>query len=182
MVKPAAIQNDHLAAALANVSNKPLELGQRTKNDGCAVNGPLPDPACTPGDVFPDAQPQHICISGYTKSVRNVSVNLKKKVYAEYGLVYPQPRGYYEVDHLIPLELGGSNDIANLFPEAAQPAPGFHEKDLVENYLNHQLCAGKISLAGAQEQIAKDWVEVYQSLTPTQLQELRQEFNSWSGN
>ena len=31
------------------------------------------------------------------------------------------------------LELGGSNDIKNLWPEAALPTPGFHEKDAVED-------------------------------------------------
>jgi hypothetical protein len=34
--------------------------------------------------------------------------------------VFRQPRGAYEVDHLIPLELGGDNVIANLWPEAAE--------------------------------------------------------------
>jgi len=45
-------------------------------------------------------------------------------VYAEYGIVERSP-GEYEVDHDVPLELGGSNDIANLWPEAAAPPPGF---------------------------------------------------------
>ncbi len=42
-----------------------------------------------------------------------------------------------EVDHLTPLEdltpleVGGSNDLANQWPEAAEPRPGFHEKDQV---------------------------------------------------
>jgi hypothetical protein len=84
--------------------------------------------------------------------------------------------GAYELDHLIPLELGGNNDPANLFPEAASPQPGFHEKDLVENYLNHEVCAGEMPLSFAQEQIASDWLTVYDTLTLAQLQELRSEF------
>lgn len=40
---------------------------------------------------------------------------------------------------------GGSNNIANLWPEAASPKPGFHEKDQVENYLHDQVCSGAIS-------------------------------------
>src|SRR5437867_11473696 len=41
-----------------------------------------------------------------------------------------------EVDHLVSLELGGSNSTANLFPEAASPVPGSHEKDRLENELH----------------------------------------------
>jgi hypothetical protein len=73
-------------------------------------------------------------------------------VYAEYGIV-SYTTGKYEVDHLISLELGGSNDISNLWPEAASPQPGFHEKDKVENYLHDQVCSGVISLAQAQQRL-----------------------------
>jgi hypothetical protein len=98
-------------------------------------------------------------------------------VYEEYGIAYPKPRGAYEADHFIPLELGGSNDIANLFPEAAAPSPGFHEKDLVENYLHQEVCAGRIDLVAAQEQIANDWVSVYNALAPEQIKGLQNKFN-----
>jgi hypothetical protein len=84
-------------------------------------------------------------------------------VYAEYGIVERSP-GEYEVDHHVPLELGGSNDIANLWPEAAAPQPGFHEKDLVENYLHDQVCGGRMSLLDAQRAIATNWIDVYQRL------------------
>src|SRR5207244_2340227 len=98
-----------------------------------------------------------------TKSVRNVSSEEKRQVYAEYGIASHQP-GEYEADHLIPLELGGSNDIANLWPEAAEPRPGFHEKDMVENYLHQQVCAGVMSLQDAQQKIATNWLQVYKSV------------------
>ncbi|MDP1689251.1 MAG: HNH endonuclease signature motif containing protein [bacterium] len=100
-------------------------------------------------------------------------------MYESYGLTYPQPRGAYEADHLIPLELGGNNDIENLFPESAEPRPGFKEKDLVENYLNHEVCAGRLSLLAAQEQIARDWLAVYKGLTTNQIDELKREFSSY---
>jgi hypothetical protein len=62
--------------------------------------------------------------------------------------------GAYEVDHLVSLELGGSNGIANLWPEAAEPRPGFHEKDRYENYLHAEVCAGRMPLQEAQRRIA----------------------------
>ena len=30
--------------------------------------------------------------------------------------------GTLEIDHIVSLEIGGSNDIANLFPEKAKPS------------------------------------------------------------
>lgn len=133
--------------------------GKRTKTSGCqAVNG-LPDSACTPGDVM-ETNTDKICQSGYAGSVRNVPDSEKNQVYAEYGIA-SHTAGQYEVDHLVSLELGGSNDISNLWPELASPKPGFHEKDKVENYLHDQVCAGKISLQQAQVQIATNWLEVY---------------------
>ena len=57
-----------------------------------------------------------VCTPGYAKSVRHVSGKVKAQVYAEYGIVSHRP-GEYEVDHLISLELGGSDDIKNLWPD-----------------------------------------------------------------
>jgi hypothetical protein len=99
-----------------------------------------------------------------TKERRRVSSDFHRQAFTEYGLSYPQPRGAFEVDHLIPLELGGDNVIANLWPEAAEPAPGFHEKDKVENYLHRQVCSGAMSLSDAQRQIETDWLKVWKQI------------------
>lgn len=138
-------------------------IGQRIKTSGCIINGPFPDTACTPGAIFPNITKEDVCTSGYAKKVRNVLVAVKHEVYKEYGITHHSP-GEYEVDHLISLELGGSNDIANLFPEAAEPRPGFHEKDKIENYLHKQVCDGQISLKEAQYEISNNWLEVYQKI------------------
>jgi hypothetical protein len=97
--------------------------------------------------------------------VRNVPESEKRQVYAEYG-IYSHTAGQYEVDHYVSLELGGSNDIANLWPEAASPKPGFHEKDRVENYLHDQVCSGAISLRQAQTEIATNWLAAYNKVGP----------------
>jgi len=139
-----------------------ISLGHRTKTSGCVSSNALPDSACTPGAVFPDVTVDQICTPGYSSSVRNVPLGEKDKVYAEYGIASHEP-GQYEVDHLISLELGGSNGIANLWPEPADPQPGFHEKDTVENYLHDEVCSGRMSLQQAQYQIATNWLAVYQA-------------------
>ncbi len=154
--------------------------GMRTKSGACAGADARPDPACTPGAVFPQASARDICAEGYARGARNVSVSLKRQVYAAYGLDYPQAPGAYEVDHLIPLELGGSNDISNLFPQPAAPLPGFREKDLVENYLHEEMCGGEIALDAAQNQIAHDWIAVYDALTPDELAALRAQSAAWA--
>jgi hypothetical protein len=69
----------------------------------------VPDPKLTPGDSFP-VTVQGLCVPGYTKKVRNVPAEMKREVYEEYG-VTSHGSGEYELDHLIPLELGGSNSI-----------------------------------------------------------------------
>jgi hypothetical protein len=132
-------------------------------------NGPalLPDPKATPGDaVTGDAQP--VCVSGYARRERNVSAAVKKQVYALYG-VRPSTqtrngkrvRVCCEVDHLISLELGGSNDIKNLWPEPYLPRPGARQKDVLENWLHKQVCSGKMPLADAQRAIVTDWYAPY---------------------
>ena len=158
-----------ISSAIAPVPDTPtapagiLQWGVRTKTSGCQVQGPLPDPACTPGDIFPDVTQEQVCTPGYSSSVRSVPASEKDAVYAEYGITH-RTTGQYEVDHFVSLELGGSNDISNLFPEAAEPVPGFHQKDKVENYLHAEMCKGNLTLAEAQRQIATNWVAVYDQM------------------
>jgi hypothetical protein len=128
-------------------------LGHATKSTGCRSRGLLPDPACTLGAIFAGATVSQICTPGYSRSVRNVPESLKPSVYAEYGIASHVP-GSYEVDHLVSLELGGNNGVANLWP---QGSPGYHEKDGIENRLHDAVCAGTVSLRAAQLQIAHDW-------------------------
>ena len=74
-----------------------------------AAAGDLPDPALTPGAVL-TTDAAAVCTPGYAKSVRHVSGKVKAQVYREYGITH-HASGEYEVDHLISLELRGSNDI-----------------------------------------------------------------------
>ena len=136
-------------------------LAPVTQHTGCEIAGPLPDRDCTPGARFKYATKAKVCVKGYSKQVRNVSAATKNAVYAAYGMTKHFNGTTGEVDHLVSLELGGSNSRSNLFPEAAAPTPGSHEKDKIENRLHNMVCAGRMTLGTAQRTIAKDWVSAY---------------------
>ena len=61
----------------------------------------VPDPAKTPGATL-DVTAADVCVSGYSKRVRNVPSAVKRQAYASYGVRTHEP-GEYEVDHLISL-------------------------------------------------------------------------------
>jgi hypothetical protein len=120
----------------------------------------LPDPAKTPGDVLTQ-DPQVVCVKGYSRQVRNVPPALKRAVYQAYG-IEKAPGEDWEVDHLIPLELGGSNSVRNLWPQAGFTRPwNYHVKDRLENALHYLVCQGELPLPLAQRAIAKDWIATF---------------------
>ncbi len=166
MVSLAFVVNNPVQAASSRVFPQHFSiqnLSTATSTVQCQVQGAFPDSNCTPGASFTGVTATEVCTPGYAKSVRNVPTSVKNQVYANYGIA-SHSLGQYEVDHFIPLELGGSNDIANLWPEAASPQPGFHEKDKVENYLHDQVCSGAMDLTTAENEIATNWVAVYNSI------------------
>jgi hypothetical protein len=139
-------------------------LAPRTKASGCKL-GPDPDPRCSPGALYSKLTKAVLCSSGFrTGSVRNVPQSEKFAVEREYGM----PAGLYgatmEIDHIVSLEIGGSNDIANLFPEKAKPSPGYPEKDKLENRLHAMVCANQMTLRAAQQQIAANWQALYKKV------------------
>lgn len=119
----------------------------------------LPDPVATPGAVLPVSMAQ-ICRPGYAGKTRNVPEKEKRAVYAEYG-AREQKGVCCEVDHLISLELGGSNSIQNLWPQPYVPTPGAHEKDRLEARLHALVCDGQLPLTQAQKEIRTDWYRSY---------------------
>lgn len=138
----------------------------------CAVYGKssigsalLPDKKVTPGAIR-TTDSHEICAKNFrTGPYRKTTASTKKHVYFAYG-VEPNKgkcKGGCEVDHLIPLELGGLDDIKNLWPQPSQPKPGFHEKDVLENRLHKAVCEGRISLVDAQEALRGDWYKALQS-------------------
>ena len=118
----------------------------------------MPRRALTPGAVF-RVGVSRICTPGYASSARDVSDTLKSQVYARYQVAWNPYQ--HEVDHLISLELGGSNAIANLWPEPYAGRWGARTKDVLENRLHDLVCSHQLSLRSAQRQEVKNWVAAY---------------------
>jgi hypothetical protein len=133
-----------------------------------------PRPALTPG-AYNSAVTQAtigttICVSGWTATIRpssSYTTGLKIQQIAQYGYTDTSTASYEE-DHLVPLELGGApSDLRNLWPEpyvATLPDGrnvGARVKDLFENSLKRQVCAGTITLADARSRIGIHWVHAY---------------------
>jgi hypothetical protein len=128
--------------------------------DSCHVHGSLEDRRCTPGALNPAVTQatlfRTICrTGGYTDSVRppvSYTEPLKYREMAAYGFGGRSAAGF-ELDHLIPLELGGApSDPRNLWPEPHSGAADSFKKDTVENQLHDAVCGGEISLARAQRE------------------------------
>ena len=126
------------------------------RKDGVAV---LNDLKVTPGDTRPGITAKQICDPAFrTGSVRNVTEAEKQQACREYGIDRAHCTGkLYEVDHLASLELAGSNDLKNLWPEPYAGPAGARAKDQVEDGLHRLVCSGKVSLTDAQSCIVEDW-------------------------
>jgi hypothetical protein len=125
----------------------------------------LPDKKLTPGATL-NVTLQALCEKGYAGNVRNVPDSEKNKVYAEYG-IKTHTAGEYEVDHLISLELGGSNDIKNLWPQSYTGTWNAHVKDKLEDHLHVLVCAGTMKLEDVQKKISTDWITLYKNVFNT---------------
>ena len=85
---------------------------------------------------------------------RNVDQSKKQKVADEYGIP-KSDWSKYEFDHLIPLGIGGSSDIRNIWP---QPKVEALEKDKVEQQVFNGMQSGKMTQAEAVKMIW-DWID-----------------------
>ena len=88
----------------------------------------------------------------------------KFAVEREYGMTARAYGRTIEIDHIVPLELGGSNDIANLFPEPGSGQDSYHVKDRLENRAHDMVCAGRLSLHSEQVAMAVNWEALYRQL------------------
>ena len=89
----------------------------------------------------------------------------RDEVLRRYGLP-PGTHPDYEIDHLIPLCLGGSDDPSNLWPQPRRRIEATwnaEAKDRLERKVCDLTCAGQNDdITAAQEDFASDWIAAYQ--------------------
>jgi hypothetical protein len=123
----------------------------------------LPNKTLTPG-VARTTDVASICGVG-TKGLRHWSRERDDKILAEYGL----PAGGhpdYEIDHLIPLGIGGADDDANLWPQPRRSIErewNAERKDELEWRLRELVCSGALDVATAQAAIRDDWTRAWRN-------------------
>jgi hypothetical protein len=122
----------------------------------------LPDPSVTPGSAFSDVGQAEICDLHYTMGIRQPRFNDKVAAFAAYG-VSIHDRDIFQVDHLIPISLGGDNGEGNLWPQAYDDVAGATQKDQVERQLRGLVCSNALTLPEAQTAIATNWWAAYQT-------------------
>ena len=129
----------------------------------CSTDGIFPDksPECTPGSVYEEVTAEIICVPGYSKTVRKTTASMKREVYEKYNIPINK-RKEFVLDHLISLQIGGTNEIPNLFPQRSTGIINSRTKDKIENYLKRQVCKGNITLQEAQGLIVEDWLMVWE--------------------
>lgn len=130
----------------------------------CHARGGHPDARCTPGardrHVTQATIDSTICRkAGYSDSVRpptSYTEPLKRRLLRSFGFYAGHGLSSYELDHLIPISLGGSpRSVQNLWPEAHSGAHGSFIKDRLEFQLYHDVCAHRVTLAAAQRAMVR---------------------------
>jgi len=125
----------------------------------------VPDLTITPG-VVAITDMETVCNTSWGKDKRHVTAAMKRQVFAAYGLKGNTDKACTrdkhgrrcEIDHLISRELGGADEVDNLWPQPYGSKPwNAVMKDRVENRLHRDVCSGVISLAHAQNEIRLDW-------------------------
>ena len=161
------------ATAATGAGKRHRKLGQtvllapRTRRSGCVLAS-LPDRRCSPGAYHTRLTRAVICSPRFhVRSIGRLSRSTNYAVEREYGLPTGHFKNAMEIDHIVPLRLGGSNRIANLFPEEyafANHSPGFVVKNRLDSRMHRLVCSGRIDLRAAQRHIAADWQKLYRQV------------------
>jgi len=119
----------------------------------------LPSSFLTPGDARKVSKEQ-ICAPGYAASIKATKESTKEEAFSRYGL--RDGKSTTEtLDHLIPVELGGTDSVENLWPEPARGEWNAAQKDALEQKLLALVCDGTLTVKQAQSAIKKNWVQAY---------------------
>ena len=125
---------------------------------GQAMPSFLPNPKLTPGATL-DVTERELCEHGFESRDRTIPITLKIQVADRYAI--GKEVAGYNVDHLIPVGLGGSNSLKNLWPQPLSGDWSYQRKNRLEVRLRKMVCSGELDLKKAQQEIATDWVSAY---------------------
>jgi hypothetical protein len=149
------------AAAIAAIGLAGAATGTAIKYS--PLTAARPDHHLTPGLALSDVTLEQIKEPNYSRGVRDVGDAERHAVARRYGkkLDYLHK---CEIDHLIPLSWGGSNDLTNLWPQPYDDTWGARVKDRLEVHGLKLIREGKLPLPEAQDEIARDWIGMYKRL------------------
>lgn len=141
---------------------------------GAAFGADLPNSDITPGVTRTDLTTNQVCNTKWGKDHRNVTASMKKQAFSNYGLSGNLDRScktdahgrHFEIDHLISRELGGADDVDNLWPQCYAGNWNAVKKDRLENRLHKLVCNKTLSLEEAQVTISEDWIAAYRKYIP----------------
>ena len=165
------VANYHSQTLTAFASTLGTKLVKRVQGHSIVQRKPLPDPRLLTIQVLPDpvvtpGEAQNISLAEVkrlgsgTARLSNVSTDVKRTVYGTYGLSLDEKN--YELDHLIPLCLGGSNSAKNLWPHSRKGSFWTVEKKLtLEKRLYRLVCARRLALVAARQELASNWAKAY---------------------
>jgi hypothetical protein len=118
----------------------------------------LPSSFQTPGNKS-KANEAQVCAADYEASVKPIAKWQRDQAIERYGR---RPEDFTgELDHLIPLSLGGTNDPDNVWPMPPSKTMGPEQKQALDLKLHQLVCDKTLKLKDAQDAIKKDWVKAY---------------------
>jgi hypothetical protein len=160
--------------SLATTKALQIDVKAESQSGNAATSGcklgdkdgfPATDPSCTPGAYNPSVTLEILKNSSFrTSCLRNKATGEKAKgvTYGWYDV--PHPSGAKtrtcELDHLVPLELGGADTLDNIWPQCGTD-PGTHKiyfqtKDKIETCVAKKVKAGTMDLDAARKDFAND--------------------------
>lgn len=118
-----------------------------------------PDHALTPGDV---TTTDATAVCALSKHALHTSIPLATQtlVYDAYGYTNLAQQHKYVITYLVPQELGGATDTANMWPAAIR-GTGYYQEIATNSALRTLVCRQEMSLTSAQHILETDWYSAW---------------------